>query len=232
MVNATQPLPRSRRHTRRVPTNAGPHPHPHLHSRVRGRWRFFLWGMLLALVACSAAVLILGLLIERQSSLDEAAPSDAIIVLGAAQWNGTPSPVLQARLDHAYTLWTRKIASTIIVTGGKGEGDTYSEGQVARQYLVTRGVPAAAVLTEEQGRTSYESMVGAATLMQRRGWQRATVVSDPFHMLRLTRMGDDLGLQTFTSPTRTSPILPGSDTEWLYKLREIVTLAYYLIART
>ncbi len=231
MIGATRPLPRSKRRGGRgtiAPTTAPVAAPP---ARARARWKFFLSGMGVACAGVFAGVLLLGGLIERQASLDEAAPSDAIIVLGAAQWNGKPSPVLQARLDHAYELWRRKLAPAIIVTGGTGEGDRFSESQVARQYLVGRGVPPAAILMEERGRSSYESMSAASSLMIRRGWYRATVVSDPFHMLRLKRMGDDLGLRTFTSPTRTSPILPGSDAEWFYKLREVGTLAYYLVAR-
>lgn len=192
--------------------------------------RVFFLGVLTALAAVVVAGLILGMLISRQATRDEAGPADAIVVLGAAQWNGKPSPVLQARLDHAYDLWAAKYAPAIIVTGGTGDGDQYSESAVARQYLIGRGVPGSALLMEQQGRTSYESMVGASDLMKQHGWRRALLVSDPFHMLRLKRMADDLGLRGLTSPTRTSPIISGSETEWFYTLREIATLAYYLVA--
>lgn len=187
--------------------------------------------VLIMLVITFVAALTLGVLIKRQAGRDEARPSDAIVVLGAAQWDGKPSPVLQARLDHAFDLYTAGLAPKIIVTGGVGVGDSYSEGEVARQYLLRKGVPAAAVLTENQGRTSYQSMEGATVLMQRNGWHSALLVSDPFHMYRLKRMATDLGVQAATSPTRTSPIRPGSDEERRYMLREVASLADYLLFR-
>lgn len=186
---------------------------------------------LIALSFIIVAALTLGFLIKRQAARDEARPSDAIVVLGAAQWDGKPSPVLQARLDHAFELYAAGLAPKVIVTGGVGTGDNYSEGEVARQYLLRKGIPAAAVLTENRGRTSYESMEGATALMQHNGWRRALLVSDPFHMYRLKQMAGDLGVQAATSPTRTSPIRPGSDEERRYMLREVATLADYLLFR-
>ena len=187
--------------------------------------------LLAAIVFTLVAAVMLGVLIKRQAGRDEARPSDAIVVLGAAQWDGKPSPVLQARLDHAYDLYAAGLAPKVIVTGGVGTGDSYSEGEVARQYLLEKGVPTAAVLTENRGRTSYESMKGATLLMQHNGWHSALLVSDPFHMYRLKRMATDLGVQAVTSPTRTSPIRPGSDEERRYMLREIASLADYLVFR-
>jgi uncharacterized SAM-binding protein YcdF (DUF218 family) len=102
---------------------------------------------------------------------------------------------------------------------------------VARQYLLGKGVPAAALLVENRGRTSYESMEGATALMQRNGWHSALLVSDPFHMYRLKRMASDLGVQSVASPTRTSPIRPGSAEERQYMVREVASLADYLIFR-
>jgi len=186
---------------------------------------------LTALAGTIVAALTLGILIERQAGRDEARPSDAIVVLGAAQWDGKPSPVLQARLDHAYDLYAAGLAPKVIVTGGVGVGDSYSEGEVARQYLLRKGVPTNAVLTENRGRSSYESMEGATLLMKRNGWHSALLVSDPFHMYRLKRMATDLGVQAATSPTRTSPIRPGSNEERRYMLREVATLADYLLFR-
>lgn len=187
--------------------------------------------LLVAIAFTVVAVLTLGVHIKRQAVRDEARPSDAIVVLGAAQWDGRPSPVLQARLDHAFDLYAAGLAPKLIVTGGVGVGDNYSEGEVARQYLLRKGIPAAAVLTENRGRSSYESMEGATALMQRNGWHRALLVSDPFHMYRLKQMAGDLGVQAATSPTRTSPIRPGSDEERRYMLREVATLADYLLFR-
>lgn len=210
----TRPLPV----TRRAPAR-----------RTAPLLRVFGFLFLLTLTFVVVAALVLGLLIERQARRDEARPSDAIVVLGAAQWDGKPSPVLQARLDHAVDLYRAGYAPEIIVTGGVGVGDQYSEGDVARQYLLKQGVPASAVLTERHGQDSYESMVGAAALMQRNGWHRALLVSDGFHLYRVKRMAIDLGLDAATSPTKTSPIRPGSAEEHRYILREIASLAYYLL---
>ncbi|MGI8855914.1 MAG: YdcF family protein [Thermomicrobiales bacterium] len=194
-------------------------------------FRVFGAFLLVALAFIIVTGVTLGVLIKRQAGRDEARPSDAIVVLGAAQWDGKPSPVLQARLDHAYDLYAAGLAPKMIVTGGVGVGDSYSEGEVARQYLLHKGIPAAALLTENRGRTSYESMQGAMALMQRNGWHSALLVSDPFHMYRLKRMAGDLGVQAATSPTRTSPILPGSAEEKRYMAREVASLADYLIFR-
>ncbi|MHB8644323.1 MAG: YdcF family protein [Thermomicrobiales bacterium] len=220
----------------RAATHTRPLPTTRRTSRARQRRSvplFRLFGMLaLAALACTiVAALTLGILIKRQAGRDEARPADAIVVLGAAQWDGKPSPVLQARLDHAYDLYAAGLAPKVIVTGGVGVGDSFSEGEVARQYLLQKGVPAVAVLTENRGRTSYESMQGAALLMQRNGWHSALLVSDPFHMYRLKRMATDFGVQAATSPTRTSPIRAGSNEERRYMAREVASLADYLLFR-
>ncbi|MDQ6603569.1 MAG: YdcF family protein [Chloroflexota bacterium] len=221
-------------------TRPRPRPRPLPATRRSGRARrrttaplFRVFGvlMLVLLSFTVVAALTLGVLIKRQAGRDEARPADAIVVLGAAQWDGKPSPVLQARLDHAFDLYAAGLAPKVIVTGGVGTGDNYSEGEVARQYLLRKGVPTAAVLTENRGRSSYESMEGATLLMQHNGWRRALLVSDPFHMYRLKRMATDLGVSAATSPTRTSPIRPGSDEERRYMLREVATLADYLLFR-
>jgi uncharacterized SAM-binding protein YcdF (DUF218 family) len=191
--------------------------------------RVFGFLLLLSLAFVVVAGLTLGWLIDRQARRDEARPSDAIVVLGAAQWDGKPSPVLQARLDHAIDLYRAGYAPEVIVTGGVGTGDQYSEAGVGRQYLLTHGVPASAVLTENHGRDSYESMVGAAGLMRHNGWNRVLLVSDGFHLYRVKRMATDLGLDAATSPTQTSPIRPGSAEERRYMLREIASLAHYLL---
>lgn len=220
----------------RTATRTRPLPVTRPRARARQRtpvplFRVFGTLLLVAVVAVVISAVTLGVLIKRQAGRDEARPSDAIIVLGAAQWDGKPSPVLQARLDHAFDLYTAGFARRLIVTGGVGEGDHYSEGEVARQYLLKKGIPTAAVLTENRGRSSYESMAGATALMQRNGWHSALLVSDPFHMYRLKRMATDLGVSAATSPTQTSPIRPGSDEERRYMLREIATTADYILFR-
>lgn len=153
---------------------------------------------------------------------DQARPAGAIVVLGAAQYVGRPSPVLRARLDHAVTLWRRNLAPALIVTGGTGTGDTTSEAAVSRRYVVAHGVPLAAVLLETEGRTTSQSMAGVAELMRRRHRRDVLLVSDPFHMLRLTIIARRHGLEPYASPTPTSPIAASPTVRWKYALSESI----------
>ena len=154
------------------------------------------------------------------SSRDEARPAQAIVVLGAAQYAGKPSPVLRARLDHALDLWNRHLASLLILTGGTGSGDTTSEAAVGRKYAKKHGVPDSAILVENEGRTTSESMRAVAGMLEVRGLQSALLVSDPFHMLRLRILARRFGFTPYTSPTRTSPISPNREERWKYIFSE------------
>jgi uncharacterized SAM-binding protein YcdF (DUF218 family) len=156
------------------------------------------------------------------STLDQAHPADSIVVLGAAQYDGHPSPVLRARLDHAVMLWNRHLAGVVIVTGGMGAGDTTSEAAVSRSYVRKRGIPDDAILVENEGRTTQESMRAVARMLQKRGLKTAILVSDPFHMLRLWILSRRFGFIPYTSPTRTSPISPNPEEHWKYMLSESV----------
>ncbi len=171
--------------------------------------------VLLVWVASLGAVL-------RWERHDQARPVSAIVVLGAAQYVGRPSPVLRARLDHAIALWQRHLAPLMIVTGGTGRGDTTSEAAVSRRYAIRHGVPASAILMENEGRTTSESMEGVARLMGGRRRRDVLLVSDPFHMLRLTILARRHGLQPFASPTPTSPIAASPSERWKYALSESV----------
>ncbi len=137
---------------------------------------------------------------------DTAGAADAIVVLGAAQYAGRPSPVLRSRLDHAYDLWKAKAAPRVILTGGRGDGDTTSEAEVGRAYLRRRGVPDRAMLQETTGRSTEESLDAVAALMRGERLTRVILVSDPFHMFRLQVLSWRRGLEVQCSPTRTSPI--------------------------
>jgi uncharacterized SAM-binding protein YcdF (DUF218 family) len=170
---------------------------------------FALW------VISAAAVLI-------WSSRDEARPAQAIVVLGAAQYAGKPSPVLRARLDHALDLWNRHLATLLILTGGTGAGDTTSEAAVGRTYAKKRGVPDSAILVENEGRTTSESMRAVAGMLEVRGLQSALLVSDPFHMLRLRILARRFGFTPYTSPTQTSPISPNREQRWKYIFSESI----------
>ena len=156
------------------------------------------------------------------SSRDEARPAQAIVVLGAAQYAGKPSPVLRARLDHALDLWNRHLASLLILTGGTGSGDTTSEAAVGRKYAKRHGVPDSAILVENEGRTTSESMRAVAGMLEVRGLQSALLVSDPFHMLRLRILARRFGFTPYTSPTRTSPISPNREERWKYIFSESI----------
>jgi uncharacterized SAM-binding protein YcdF (DUF218 family) len=156
------------------------------------------------------------------SSRDEAQPAQAIVVLGAAQYAGRPSPVLRARLDHALDLWGRHLSSLLILTGGTGSGDTTSEAAVGRTYARKHGVPDSAIVEENEGRTTSESMRAVAGILEARGLQSALLVSDPFHMLRLRILARRFGFTPYTSPTRTSPISPNSEERWKYIFSESI----------
>lgn len=137
--------------------------------------------------------------------LDDARKADAIVVMGAAQYAGHPSPALRVRLDHAIALWEHQVAPRMLLTGGIGEGDTASEAAVSRTYVLARGVPDTSLLLENEGRTSSQSLRGAADLLHARGLHSAVIVSDPFHMLRLEILGRRFGIDPYTSPALPAP---------------------------
>jgi uncharacterized SAM-binding protein YcdF (DUF218 family) len=141
-----------------------------------------------------------------QGNRDEQRPADAIVVMGAAQYDGRPSPLFAARLDHAIDLFHAGIATRLIVTGGKQEGDRTTEAASARAYAVGQGVPDEAILAEDQSRTTLQSIRGVAALMRDERLTTAVFVSDPSHMLRVLRMASDEGIEAYGSPTRTSPL--------------------------
>ncbi|GAC1626450.1 MAG: YdcF family protein [Chloroflexota bacterium] len=160
---------------------------------------------------------------------DEAEPSDAIVVLGAAQYVGRPSPVLRARLNHAIDLYDRKLAPLLILTGGTGEGDTTSEAAVGRRYALRKGVLDDAIVLENEGRTTSESMRAVAMVMRNRPSRKIILVSDPFHMLRLSILARRHGLQPAMSPTQTSPISRNLIERWKYVLSESVKVPFAIL---
>jgi uncharacterized SAM-binding protein YcdF (DUF218 family) len=162
--------------------------------------------MLLAAVVGLALAGYAAYRIWDQGTRDEQRSADAIVVMGAAQYDGRPSPLFAARLDHAIALYHTGIARRLIVTGGKQEGDRTTEAASARAYAIGHGVPGKAILVEETSRTTLQSIRGVAGLMRAQGLESAVFVSDPSHMLRVLRMASDEGIQAFGSPTRTSPL--------------------------
>jgi uncharacterized SAM-binding protein YcdF (DUF218 family) len=158
---------------------------------------------------------------------DEAHPADAIIVLGAAQYNGRPSPVLKARLDHALHLRNQGYAFAIITTGSYGSDPYYSEAQVSTNYLIENGVDADEIITEQGSLTSLDSTRAASEIMRSKNWKTALVVSDGFHLYRLKTMFADEGITAFTSPAPASPIEVASSHRFWYSLREVVLCSAY-----
>ncbi len=161
-------------------------------------------GLVVLAAALIYTVALLMVLVVSQQ--DQRFPADAIVVLGAAQYNGRPSPVLRARLDHALQLYREGLAPRIVVTGGVGRGDTTSEATVARHYLIARKVPADAVIEQPQGRSTQASMTAVADWLAGARLQRVILVSDPFHMFRLRLEARRTALEAYTSPTESSPI--------------------------
>jgi uncharacterized SAM-binding protein YcdF (DUF218 family) len=181
-------------------------------------WRLLaVVGVVVGMVYTVAFVLVLIV-----SQLDERRAADAIVVLGAAQYNGWPSPVLRARLDHGLALYREGLAPTIVVTGGVGRGDKESEAMVARRYLLAHHVPDSAVVVQPQGRSTQASMTAVAGWLAGRGRRTAILVSDPFHMFRLRLEARRTGLAAYTSPTETSPISDNPVLELEYLAAEAV----------
>lgn len=160
---------------------------------------------------------------------DEARPADTIVVLGAAQYDGRPSPVLRARLDHAIELYSRGLAGHMILTGGVGVGDTVSEAEVGRRYAIRHGVEESKILIERGGLSSEASMRAVDQLMAANRLDSAILVSDPFHMLRLRLLARQLDVEAYSSPTRSSPIDPDSREGWRHVFRESVILPTLLV---
>jgi uncharacterized SAM-binding protein YcdF (DUF218 family) len=178
------------------------------------------WRLVLAAVLVVASVWLLSLaLVIVWEQLDTREPAQAIVVLGAAQYDGRPSPVLRARVDHAILLWRRGLAPRLIVTGGSGLGDTTTEAAVERRYAMSHGVPASAIMQEPESRSTSESLRNVAAMLGENS-REVILVSDPFHMLRLSILARRFGLRPRTSPTRTSPISRSRGQFWRYTLQE------------
>lgn len=153
------------------------------------------------LVALLAWPAWLAFQVWEQSRRDELGPADAIVVLGAAQYHGRPSPVLRARLDHAAYLYREGFSGTIVVTGGKRVGDRFTEAETGRLYLEAEGIPTEDILHENEGRSSLQSLRNVALLARDRGIRSILLVSDPLHSERIKRIAFDLGFaDTYSSP--------------------------------
>lgn len=160
-----------------------------------------LAALALAVVALSAVAVWRA---AHHDGARDADTADAIVVLGAAQYDGEPSPVFRGRLDHALVLWQQGRAATVITLGAKQPGDRTTEAEAGRTYLVDRGVPPEAAVALPEGSTTFESLRAAAEYLHDRGATSAFLVSDPWHNARVTAMANDLGIDGHASATWTS----------------------------
>src|ERR1700731_3418032 len=185
-------------------------------------------GVALVLVIAALLVKVTGVAdeIHRQSVIDEAQPADAIIGLGAAEYRGKPSPVLEARLNHALFLYLKRMAPRIITTGGAGGDPVFTEGSVGRSYLAEHGVPPEAIVVEREGETTAQSVAAVVEIMRRMNLKSAIVVSDGYHIFRVKRMLESSGLMVYGSPRPSIP--PG---EWRARWQDLRQAVGYLLWR-
>jgi uncharacterized SAM-binding protein YcdF (DUF218 family) len=158
------------------------------------------------LAGVGALLLLYGLLNIVQvwwaARADQTDPVQAIVVMGAAQYDGTPSPALEARLDHAVELWDAGVAPLVVVTGGNQPGDRFTEATASADYLLARGIPDEAILREVDGTSSYESLAATARFLRERDVDRVVLVSEPYHSFRLRGIAAEVGLDAAVSPAQ------------------------------
>ena len=182
-----------------------------------------VWLVALLLVGGSAWTVWRAAHHDAAAEIDHA---DAIVVLGAAQYDGTPSPLFQGRLDHAVLLWNQGRADLVITVGSKQPGDRHTEAEAGRNYLIERGVPADSIVAVEIGHTTLQSLEAAAHEMADRGLHSVFLVSDPWHNARIEAMAADLGLEGHASATWTSADATEESRAKAY-LRETFAYLYY-----
>lgn len=167
--------------------------------------------------------------IRNQAARDEAQLADAIVVFGAAQYNGTPSPVLKARLDHVFDLEERNLAPVVITTGGSGGDPKFTEAGVSRDYLVQKGVAGEKVLSENRGESTYQSVQAVARILGQRHGKTCIAVSDGFHLYRVKQMFKAMGITAYGSPATESPIEAASFDRVYHSWREaLLTSLWYV----
>lgn len=184
------------------------------------------WVVTIAAVLALIAIIVLGFMVAiyAEARDDETREVDAIIVLGAAQWNCVPTDVFGARLQHALDLYRDGYAEYIIVTGGRQETDRCTEAGAGRAWLMERGVAQDVILMENEGRDTWGNLEGARDAAERRGIKRVLIVSDGFHLFRAERMANAVGFESYSSAAPDSPIRPWSAVEFSYVIRETVAV--------
>jgi uncharacterized SAM-binding protein YcdF (DUF218 family) len=186
------------------------------------------------ILACLGAIAVLapvvvGLRVWYQARQDERPKSDAIIVLGAAQYNGRPSPTLEWRLRHAITLYRRGVAPAVVTVGGKQAADNFTEAAAGRNWLVEHGVPARRVVAVPEGSDTLGSMKAIGARFRTLGWDSAVIVTDPWHGLRSKRMAEGNGIKAAASPTRSGPSVQTRATQMNYIVRETGGYLWYVV---
>lgn len=166
------------------------------------------WAVRIALGLVALVALYVGVTFAQvwwASRSDDTSRASAIVVMGAAQWNGRPSPVLQGRLDHAVALYEEGVAPLVVVTGGKQAGDAVTQGASGYQYLRSKGLPDEAIKVEVDGRNSFEELSASALILNRAGvGDDIVIVTDPYHALRAGEIAQELGMHPHVSPTHAS----------------------------
>lgn len=186
--------------------------------------------MFAAVLAFFLLVVSTALAIWWTARQDSRPVSDAIVVLGSAQYNGVPSSIFEARLEHAIKLYEEGVAPVIVTVGGKAAGDEFTEAEAGRDYLANAGIPGESLLAVPVGVDTLESIRAVADTFTEQGWTTAVLVSDPWHALRAQRMAEDAGIDARSSPTRQGPAVQTRGTQFRYILRE--TAAYLLYRAT
>jgi len=162
--------------------------------------RLFFFGLMAVILIACVALVWVTVEVAYQANIDEARNADVILVLGAAEYMGRPSPVLKARLDHALDLYRKRLAPLILVTGGFGAGSRFTEAEAARDYLVQKGVPSEDILLELDGTSTFQSIAAAAEIFDRLDLDACIVVSDGYHVFRAKKMLEARGIRAYGSP--------------------------------
>jgi uncharacterized SAM-binding protein YcdF (DUF218 family) len=184
---------------------------------------------LVVLLAVASAERSLYRAVRRQAAREEAQPADAIVVFGAAEYSGAPSPVLKARLDHAFELEDRDFAPLVITTGGSGGDPHFTEAGVGRDYLIQKGVAEEKIFAESHSETTYASVKAVAQLLKLRHKNTCIAVSDGFHLYRIKLMFQAQGITAYASPAPQSPIEADPFLRTLHSLREMVITSLWYV---
>ncbi len=196
--------------------------------RLRMRWHFLLSQAAVVLLFAGSMITMASLLqVWTVGISDDQRRSDVLVVLGASQYDGRPSAVFAARLDHAFDLYRQGVAPLVVTVGGAQVGDAYTEGQAGANYLASRGVPVTALMPVGEGRDTLGSLRAVAVAMAKHQWRSAVIVTDPWHSLRSRTIARDLDIDAVTSPVRTGPSTRGFGTQLRYIAREGVAYRFY-----